>query len=217
MEKIIKSFFGNREIREDPDFVQGFAEYLTDNFSQEERIDIYGQFKSSDTKFHSLMRRIVIKAIFKKTGTDVIVHSGFSFAYPETIELGNGVFIGQNSSIFGRIEGSCKIGNRVWIGPYSFLDARDLVIEDFVGWGPGAKVLGSEHGAYPVDIPVIQTDLQIKPVRIGRGCDIGMNAVILPGITIGEGAIVGAGAVVTRDVEPYTVVSGVPAKFMKKR
>ena len=50
----------------------------------------------------------------------------------------------------------------------------------------------------PVDVPIIQTDLEIKPVRIGAWADIGTNAVILPGVTIGKGAIVGAGAVVTQ-------------------
>ena len=47
-------------------------------------------------------------------------------------------------------------------------------------------------------MPIIQTDLEIKPVRIGAWADIGVNAVILPGVTVGKGAIVGAGAVVTR-------------------
>jgi NDP-sugar pyrophosphorylase family protein len=80
----------------------------------------------------------------------------------------------------------------VWIGPGAFLDARDLVIGDYVGWGPGAKVLGSEHVAQPVEDPIIQTDLVIAPVRIGSGADVGTGAVILPGVTVGAGAIVGA-------------------------
>ena len=54
-------------------------------------------------------------------------------------------------------------------------------------------------------------------MRIGAGSDIGVNAVILPGVTIGRGAMVGAGAIVTRDVEPVAVVAGVPAKFLRWR
>ena len=69
------------------------------------------------------------------------------------------------------------IGDHVWIGPQSYFDARDLVIEDYVGWGPGAKVLGSTHTGVPVDVPIIQTDLEIKPVRIEAWADIGVNAV----------------------------------------
>jgi galactoside O-acetyltransferase len=94
---------------------------------------------------------------------------------------------------------------------------RDLIIEDHVGWGPGAKFLGSSHTAIPVDVPIIRTDLEIKPVRIGAWADIGTNATILPGVTIGKGAIIGAGAVVVSDVEPFSVVAGVPAKFLRWR
>ena len=59
-------------------------------------------------------------------------------------------------------------------------------------------MLGSAHTGVPVDVPIISTDLEIKPVRIDAWADIGTNAIILPGVTVGKGAIVGAGAVVTR-------------------
>jgi acetyltransferase-like isoleucine patch superfamily enzyme len=111
-------------------------------------------------------------------------------------------------------DGRCVIEAGIWIGPQSYFDARDLVIEDHVGWGPGAKVLGSEHTGLPTDIPLIQMDLLIAPVRIGSWADIGVNAIILPGITVGRGAIVGAGAVVTRDVPEFAKVAGLPARVI---
>ena len=92
-----------------------------------------------------------------------------------------------------------------------------MELGEHVGWGPGAKVLGSEHTGEPVDVPIIQTDLVIKPVRVKRWADIGVNAVLLPGVTVGEGAIVGAGAVVTQDVPDRAIVAGVPAKLLRYR
>ena len=78
-------------------------------------------------------------------------------------------------------------------------------------------MLGSEHTGEPTGVPIIQTDLVIKPVRVDDGADIGVNAVLLPGVTVGKGAIVGAGAVVTKDVAPFAIVAGVPAKLLRSR
>jgi acetyltransferase-like isoleucine patch superfamily enzyme len=66
-------------------------------------------------------------------------------------------------------------------------------------------------------VPIIETDLEIKPVRVRAWADIGTNAVLLPGVTVGKGAIVGAGAVVTKDVPPFAIVAGVPATFLRWR
>ena len=68
-----------------------------------------------------------------------------------------------------------------------------------------------------MNVPIIHTDLEIKRVDIESWADIGVNAVILPGVTIGKGSQVGAGAVVTADVPPFAVVAGIPAKFIKWR
>jgi acetyltransferase-like isoleucine patch superfamily enzyme len=137
--------------------------------------------------------------------------------HPETMELGDAVFIGAQTMIQGRYDGTCHIGNHVWIGPHAYFDARNLILEDYVGWGPGAKVLGSSHTGQPIDVPIIATELSIKPVVIGYGADIGTNATILPGVHVGAHSIVGAGAVVTADVPEYAVVAGVPARVIRHR
>ena len=86
-----------------------------------------------------------------------------------------------------------------------------------MGWGPGAKVLGSQHTGQPIDVPVIRTDLEVRPVRVEAWADIGTNATLLPGVTVGKGSIVGAGAVVNEDVAPYSIVAGAPARFIRWR
>ena len=124
---------------------------------------------------------------------------------------------GAQSYIQGRFDGVTKIGNHVWIGPQAYFDARHLILEDYVGWGPGAKVLGSTHTGAPCDRPIMQTDLEIRPVHVKAWADIGTGAIVLPGVTIGRGSIVGAGAVVTQNVAAFSVVAGVPAKFVRWR
>jgi acetyltransferase-like isoleucine patch superfamily enzyme len=64
---------------------------------------------------------------------------------------------------------------------------------------------------------VIDNQLEFGEVVIDDGCDIGMGAIILPGVHVGKGAIIGAGSVVTKDVEGFTVVAGNPAKLLRKR
>ena len=162
-------------------------------------------------------RRVVLRAICKRFGNGVKIGMGVLVLHPHTFEIGDAVFIGNQSFLQGRHDGRCVIGAHTWIGPQSYFDCRDLELGEYVGWGPGAKVLGSEHTGEPIDVPVIKTDLVIKPVRVGNGADIGVNAVLLPGVTIGEGAIIGAGAVVTRDVPAYAIAAGVPAKVMRSR
>jgi acetyltransferase-like isoleucine patch superfamily enzyme len=135
----------------------------------------------------------------------------------ETFKIRDGVFIGDYAYIQGRFDGATRIGNNVWIGPQAYFDARNLILEDYVGWGPGPKVLGSAHTGMPLERPIIGTDLEIRPVHVEAWADIGTGAILLPGVTIGKGSIVGAGAVVTRDVPPFCIVAGVPARFLRWR
>jgi acetyltransferase-like isoleucine patch superfamily enzyme len=163
------------------------------------------------------MRRVVLRAVCKQAGNGIQVGLNVVLKHPETMEFGDSVFVGAQVMIQGRFDGTCRIGNHVWIGPHSYFDARNLILEDYVGWGPGAKVLGSVHTGLPVEDPIIATDLVIKPVVVGFGADIGMNASILPGVRIGANSIVGAGAVVTHDVPDYAIVAGVPARVVRDR
>lgn len=215
--RAVKAVHGRKTVTPDPDFEIGLSAHLRDQLGREGLLALYGRFVQGDGELDALMRRVIWRALARRFGHGITIGSGAGMKHPETFEIGDGVFIGAQSYIQGRFDGRCVIGDHVWIGPQSYFDARDLVIEEYVGWGPGGRVLGSEHTGVPADIPIIQTDLVIKPVRVGRWADIGTGATLLPGVTVGQSAIVGAGAVVNRDVPPLAVVAGVPARFLHWR
>lgn len=212
--RIVKAVHGLCEAQPDPDYIATLAGHLRDAYSPEGLRELYGRFAHGDGVFDALMRCVFWHSLVRQCGAGLRVEPSVGFKHPETFELGSNIFIGSQSYLQGRFDGRCVIGDHTWIGPHSYFDARDLVLEDHVGWGPGAKVLGSAHTGVPADVPIIRTDLEIKPVRVQAWADIGTNAVLLPGVTVGRGAIVGAGAVVTQDVPAFAKVAGVPAKFI---
>jgi maltose O-acetyltransferase len=100
------------------------------------------------------------------------------------------------------------IGRQTIINQQCCLDGRGwLSIGDYVSVSPGVWILTDSHDMHDPSFREV-----LAPVSIGNHAWIGSRALILPGVTVGEGAVVAAGAVVTNDVEPYTVVGGVPAR-----
>ena len=118
--------------------------------------------------------------------------------------------IGKNCNICSHcfIENDVVIGDNVTIknGVYLY---DGITIEDDVFVGPNATFCNDR---YPKSK---NKDFKLEPILIKKGASIGANATILPGVTIGSCSVVAAGAVVNRDVEPYTVVAGCPAKVVK--
>lgn len=139
----------------------------------------------------------------------------FTDEYNESIkELFTGG-LGENCIITGPfyiiIADNIHIGNQVSINPYfKCMSAGNIFIEDNVQIAVNVSILTNNHDFY--DRAVIT----VKDVHIKRNAWIGAGATILPGVTIGENAIVGAGSVVTHDVEPNTVVAGNPARVIRK-
>ncbi len=201
-ERIVRAVHGLKQVAPDPPEEIARSEELRGRFSPEELLERFAVAASMEGDQGQLRRRTMLRALCKK--------------------FGNGVRVGMGvlqTFLQGRHDGHCVIGAHTWIGPQSYFDCRDMELGEYVGWGPGAKVLGSEHTGIPLDVPIIQTDLVIKPVRVGDGADIGVNAVLLPGVTVGKGAIIGAGAVVTADthVPANAIYAGVPAKLLRYR
>jgi acetyltransferase-like isoleucine patch superfamily enzyme len=215
--RTVPAVFGSAKVLNDPTWEWNFATHLKQTHSPSELLALYSRYRSEEGSFESQLRRVIFRAMCRTVGHALQVGPGVVMKHPETMELGDAVFIGAQTMIQGRYDGTCRIGNHVWIGPHAYFDARNLILEDYVGWGPGAKVLGSSHTGEPIDVPIIATELSIKPVVIGYGADIGTNATILPGVHVGAHSIVGAGAVVTVDVPEYAVVAGVPARVIRHR
>jgi acetyltransferase-like isoleucine patch superfamily enzyme len=155
----------------------------------------------------------------KNIGTNVIFEKGVLIFHPENIEIGNNVYVGHNTILKGYYKNIMKIGDHTWIGQGCFFhSAGGLTIGNAVGIGPMVKILTAQHKySDDLNIPVMSKDLNFKQVVLEDGCNIGIGSIILPGVIVGEGAIVGAGSVVTKNVEPYTVAVGVPARFLKHR
>jgi acetyltransferase-like isoleucine patch superfamily enzyme len=213
----LEATHARRVIARDPEFEYGLAQFLRDRYAPEALVAMFGRHSADDDAFAAMMRRAVFRAVAKRTGDGISIGTAVGFRHLETFEIGSGVFVGAQAYLQGRHDGSFVVGDGCWIGPQCYFDARDLIIGAHVGFGPGVRILGSEHTGVPADVPIIRTDLRIRPVRIEDDADIGTGAIILPGVTIGKGSIVGAGAVVRDDVLPYSVVAGVPARPVRER
>ncbi len=151
-------------------------------------------------------------------GEDCIFETGVLVFHPENVRLGRNVYVGHYTILKGYYKNTLEIGDETWIGQQCFFhSAGGLYIGACVGIGPGVKILSSQHTEAGREIAIFNAPVELKPVRIEEGVDIGVNAVIMPGVTIGKGAQIGAGSVVTRDVAPYAVVAGSPAKLLRER
>ncbi|MCD1294106.1 acetyltransferase [Methanocella sp. CWC-04] len=137
-------------------------------------------------------RSLIYKSLVKKMGHNVVIMPFVYCIYGTNLVIGDDVFI--NTGVILEDAGGICIGDGTHIGCKAILMTTDHRYEN-----DGLKCI------------------ELKPITIGKNVWIGANTSILPGVTVGEGAVIGAGAVVTSDVEPYSVVGGVPAKKIKMR
>jgi acetyltransferase-like isoleucine patch superfamily enzyme len=151
-------------------------------------------------------------------GENVVIEHGALILKPERVKIGSNVYVGHYAILRGYDTNDLVIGNDTWIGQFCYINsAGGVEIGCRVGVGPYVKMMSSEHAEEGRDVPVLFCDLEFARVKVEDDSDIGMGAIILPGVTVGKGSIVGAGAVVTRDVEPYSIVAGVPARKIGER
>jgi acetyltransferase-like isoleucine patch superfamily enzyme len=131
-----------------------------------------------------------------------------------------GCLVGDDTRIgaFVEIQAGAQIGARCKVSSHTFI-CSGVTIEDEVFIGHGVIFTNDRDPRATAEDgePQTEADWQLIPTRVCRRASIGSGAVILPGVTIGEGALVAAGAVVTRSIEPGAVVAGCPARFLRLR
>ena len=138
-----------------------------------------------------LFRKLLFRLAGVGIGKGSTIHIGARFYQPKNITIGKGTIIGDHVTLDGRA--ALKIG-------------------DHVAFASQVMVFNSQHNIHSPDMRSVE-----KATTIADYVFIGPRAIILPGVSIGKGAVVAAGAVVTKDVSPKTVVGGIPARPINKR
>jgi acetyltransferase-like isoleucine patch superfamily enzyme len=191
-----------------------------------------------------VLRRSMYRGLLARCGRGTVFGLGVQLRHPRSIEIGAGVVIDDHCAIDGRSDarpgivigdgtmiarnvqvsskgGTIRIGERVGIGANSEIRAvgtNRLAIGDDVMIAPQCYIGGSVYHQDRLDMAIGEQGLDLRGgVTVGRGTWIGASAVIVDGVTVGEYAIVAAGAVVTRDVPDFGVVGGVPARLLRVR
>lgn len=165
--------------------------------------------------FHCI-RRFLYRTIFRvHIGKGSTIHWLCRFNNPAGVFIGDHTIIGNDAFLDGRakrvIHGK-KPGIGIYLKEFFRPVSRPLVIGNNVSIAGEVRMYTMEH-----DIDDVQFREISEPVVIDDYVVIGTRVTILPGVHVGKGAVIASGAVVTHDVEPYTVVGGVPAKFIKNR
>src|SRR2546427_4175484 len=147
---------------------------------------------------------------------DVNLGIGVTIFHPELVNL-YGCAIGSETRIgaFVEIQKNAVVGARCKVSSHTFI-CEGVTVADEVFIGHGVMFTNDRYPRASTDEGVVQTDADwtVVPTTVKRRASIGSNATILAGLTIGEGSLVGAGAVVTHDVPDYAVVAGVPARIV---
>ena len=181
------------------------------------------------------------KPFFGRLGEGVRIGAGATFLNPKLVRIGDnslvddgayldarrghGIEAGENVRICNgaylvphQPEGFVRIGNNSYIGARSQVFGHGGVsIGDYVLAAPGLMIVPYQHEFGDKDKMIANQGGETGPVVIGDDVYLGQSVKILHGVTIGRGSVVGAGALVTKDVEPFSVVAGVPARVLRRR
>lgn len=192
-----------------------------------------------------VLRGFFYKLILKKSsgflfvGSNIKLRFCYKLSLGKSVQIGNnvqinalskkGVILGNNVSLLCGTIIECTgvlndlgegliIGNNVGIAQNCFIQVRgEVIIEDNVIFGPNVSVFSENHNFQNPELPVNVQGVNRRGVKIERGVWVGTRSIILDGVTVGKNSIIAAGSVVNKDVLPYSIVGGVPAKLIKMR
>jgi len=142
-----------------------------------------------------LLRYVAYKLFFGKISSLPFIYPGVRFVFMSRIRLGRNVLVNTGSYIYGK--GGLDIGDNVLISP-------------------NCCIVAGDH-SWDQDVPIMHQPSKEQRIVIQEDCWIGANCVVIGGVTLARGSVIGAGAVVTKDTEPYSINVGVPARKVGDR
>ncbi len=158
------------------------------------------------------------RALNLEEGCEIVGLSLRGVVFGDRCTVGRFASIRPSNVLLGPPGEGLKMGDNSNIGPYSFIGCSGFIeIGNRVMMGPRVNLLAENHNFGRTDIPIKAQGVTRSCIVIGDDCWLGASCSILAGVTIGQGSIVAAGAVVTRDVPPFSIVGGVPARIIKTR
>ena len=162
------------------------------------------------------LRYVLLKPIFEKAGTRGSIGRGFKMPGTLAVVLGDRVAIRDAVMFAGN--GCLVIGDNTVINERCIITSmQEVELGANVMLASGVFILDVDHGFTRRDVPISQQGYKVEPVVVEDDVWIGAGVVITKGVTVGKGAIIGANSVVTKDIPPYSIVAGVPAKFIRER
>ena len=215
------------------------------NYKVDKNLAMYDIIILLYSKFFSLLRGFILKITLKESKGLIFLGKRSKISFRNKISMGKTITIGDNVEINGLSKHGIKIGDNVSILKNTIIECtgvirhlgESLVIGNNVGiaqncfiqvrgkvdignnviFGPNVSIFSENHIFKNPDLPVNAQGESRKGVKIGNGVWVGTRAVILDGVTVGENSIIAAGSIVNKDVMPYSIIGGVPARLIKMR
>ncbi len=196
-------------------------------------------------KFTQVLRGFFYKILLKKSSGLIFIGRGTKLKFCSKLSLGKSVSIGDNveinalckkgvvlgnnvsllkgtiiecTGVLNNLGEGLVVGNNVGIAQNCFIQVRgEVIIGNDVIFGPNVSIFSENHVYEDFDLPISKQGVSRQGVVIEEGVWIGTRSIILDGVTVGKNSIVAAGSVVNKDVLPYSIVGGIPAKLIKMR